>query len=129
MTARESVLLDTVSAEVAVLDGSGTTVSVNEAWNRFSFDNGGEPERTEEVGAVVTLSPVHKREASMHEELTQELLAVGAGLQRLLTLHAEPARAALDPTLVEDVRDVVSRLWNALLGPTKNQPQESARDQ
>lgn len=32
--------------EVAVLDRAGTVVSVNEAWERFARDNGGDPSRT-----------------------------------------------------------------------------------
>lgn len=35
-------ILDSVSAHIAVLDGSGRIIAVNEAWRRFAVQNGGE---------------------------------------------------------------------------------------
>ena len=40
------LVLDSLSAEVAVLDKHGTIVDVNDAWKRFALANGGSPETT-----------------------------------------------------------------------------------
>ncbi len=37
-------ILDSLAAEVAVLDWTGTIIAVNDAWTRFSIENGGKPE-------------------------------------------------------------------------------------
>lgn len=39
-------VLDSLTAEVAVMDRSGTIVAVNNAWTRFSADNGGSTRQT-----------------------------------------------------------------------------------
>lgn len=39
-------VLDSLTAEVAVLDQSGTIIAVNKAWSQFAADNGGTVEKT-----------------------------------------------------------------------------------
>lgn len=39
-------VLDSLTAEIAVLDSDGTICAVNEAWRRFARENSGEPEAT-----------------------------------------------------------------------------------
>lgn len=46
---RQSVL-DSLSAQIAVLDGAGTIIAVNRAWRRFAEDNGATPAVCEGVG-------------------------------------------------------------------------------
>ncbi len=40
---QEKAALDKISEHVAIIDGPGTIVAVNEAWRRFAQDNGGAP--------------------------------------------------------------------------------------
>ena len=37
---KQSAILNTLPANIALLDGEGTIVKVNEAWKKFGFDNG-----------------------------------------------------------------------------------------
>ena len=37
---KQSAILNTLPANIALLDGDGTIVKVNEAWKKFGFDNG-----------------------------------------------------------------------------------------
>ncbi len=39
-------VLDSLTAEVAVLDRNGMIVAVNKAWRQFAVENGGLPETT-----------------------------------------------------------------------------------
>ena len=39
----KTVILDSVAAEIAVIDGSGDILAVNEQWRRFALDNSNQP--------------------------------------------------------------------------------------
>jgi len=45
LSGEEKVPLDELSEHVAIVDRSGTIVTVNEAWKRFAKDNGGDPSK------------------------------------------------------------------------------------
>jgi diguanylate cyclase (GGDEF)-like protein/PAS domain S-box-containing protein len=50
----KTAILDSVAAEIAVIDGSGVIVAVNEQWRRFALDNSnlpGQPAPHTDVGA------------------------------------------------------------------------------
>lgn len=40
-------ILDSLSAQIAVISANGTIQRVNDAWTRFSIENGGSPEKTD----------------------------------------------------------------------------------
>jgi PAS domain S-box-containing protein len=46
----KNAILDSMSAQIAVLDQDGVIVSVNEAWRRFASENGSDPQKTSHVG-------------------------------------------------------------------------------
>ena len=66
-------VLDSLTAEIAVLDRNGVIVAVNKAWERFAIENGGSPETT---GVGVDYLRVC-REAEGDESLAGELVWQG----------------------------------------------------
>jgi signal transduction histidine kinase len=71
-------ILDSLTAEVAVLDQDGTIVAVNRAWQQFSEENGGSPEST---GVGTNYLDVCRSAAGEGEELAEQ---VGQGIERVL---------------------------------------------
>jgi hypothetical protein len=45
LTGGETPSFEELPEHVAIVDGSGTIVAVNEAWRRFAQDNGGDPKQ------------------------------------------------------------------------------------
>lgn len=46
----KNAILDSMSAQIAVLDQDGVIVLVNEAWRRFAIENGSDPQKTNYIG-------------------------------------------------------------------------------
>ena len=89
-------VIDALPDATAVLDSTGTIVSVNHAWRMFALDNGGRPDAT---GVGVSYLDLCARSAAAGCE---DAAAVAAGLRAVLagdTVHSEleypcPAPAA-----------------------------------
>ncbi|KFB75495.1 MULTISPECIES: PAS domain S-box protein [Candidatus Accumulibacter] len=74
-----AAILDSLSAHVAVLDGDGKILAVNQAWLRFAAENGGEMSLADPIGAdyrAVCLA-------------TAEGLAAWAGIATVLAGHRD----------------------------------------
>ncbi len=74
-----AAILDSLSAHVAVLDGEGKILAVNQAWLRFAAENGGETSLADTLGAdyrAICLA-------------TAEGLAAWAGIAAILAGHRQ----------------------------------------
>lgn len=71
-------VLDSLAAEIAVLDKNGTIIAVNRAWKQFAKENGGTPERT---GVGVNYFDICG-DASDEDSIAGEL--VSRGIQQVL---------------------------------------------
>jgi len=74
-----AAILDSLSAHVAVLDGDGKILAVNQAWLRFAAENGGETSLADTIGAdyrAICLA-------------TAEGLAAWAGIAAILAGHRQ----------------------------------------
>jgi PAS domain S-box-containing protein len=95
-------ILDSVSAEIAVLDRSGTIVAVNAPWQRFAIENGSEPGKPA-PGTGVGVNYLGVCRASVGSGASDEALATGEGIQAVIggrlrkrkIKHAKPVAAAV----------------------------------
>ena len=122
----ERSILDSLGAQIAVLDGDGQIIAVNEAWERFALENGGDPDRT-----GIGMSYLKVLRASLEHEPDYESAMALEGLEAVLagrrerffieyecasdeqkrwfTMHVSPLRGALGGAVVSHL-DITERM-------------------
>jgi len=87
---RQAAILDALPAQVALVDEQGTILEVNEEWNRFALENGGEPSR---VGPGTNYLSACGREGPMRgaegEDVAEGIRAVLRGESERFTKDYE----------------------------------------
>jgi PAS domain S-box-containing protein len=114
--------LDSMTAHIAVLDESGDVIAANDAWDRFSAENGGSPEATgvgtnylraaEAGGDPVGIAVAEGLRAMLRGErdaMTREYACHGPDRLRWFELKATPFAGAGARRLVVRHEDVTAR--------------------